>query len=737
MITRQKTLKECWEEYLKKNIATIPLPRKSKKPVIKWGEFDAKSDNFKSFSEDGNIGIKLGEKSNKLMDIDLDWPESRRIAVDLLSSLPSFGRKNSRGGHRLFISTDECKTEKFLLPGVCSGMDGLPDEHALCIIELRGNGHQTMAPPSIHPCGEEVVWETENGEIPDIPELKYKGVKNRLGLIAFLSVVLRFYPGQGRRDEVHMALAGALARVGLKAQDINKINVLIAKLTGDEEAEQRAKGEAAVKRISEDEEVTGLPRLIEILGLPEECLKTFKSWLGVSSEDENSPEEHQRKMLKKYNEKHAVVKSVAGKCRVVLFTYDSQLDRSVITLQSFEDFKNAHLNKKVLLEIDEHGKYKFAKVGKWWLEHPRRREYETMGLYPKDCPKNVLNLWQGYGVEAIEGDCKLIFKHIFEVICDSNEEYYEYVIKWLVFAVQYPEKPAEVAIVLKGGKGTGKGIFANAICKIFGKHSLQISNPMHLVGNFNAHLEDTILLFADEAYWPDDKKYEGNLKRIITEPTLTIERKGIDATEVPNMLHMIMASNSDKIVPASIDERRFAVFEVSGKYQQNKDYFKALVSEINNGGLEALLFYLRGYNLDDWHPRNNVPKSAVLNEQRINSLPPEARAWFECLAQGHYPFYIKDSGRYFLPTQSFTKHVNENYRRSFISDRITADFFGKKGAQSMGFEKCDNNRPRGFWVPDLHEARKIWDEVMFPHKWDDLQKWDDNLSARIDPEPPF
>ena len=101
-------------------------------------------------------------------------------------------------------------------------------------------------------------------------------------------------------------------------------------------------------------------------------------------------------------------------------------------------------------------------------------------------------------------------------------------------------------------------------------------------------------LFADEAYWAGDKKAESVLKGLITEPTLLIEQKGIDAVQWPNRLHVLMAANADWVVPASYDERRFAVFDVSNKYAQGaaseserRDYFDALFHEIENGGVEA------------------------------------------------------------------------------------------------------------------------------------------------------
>jgi hypothetical protein len=71
---------------------------------------------------------------------------------------------------------------------------------------------------------------------------------------------------------------------------------------------------------------------------------------------------------------------------------------------------------------------------------------------------------------------------------------------------------------------------------LFGQHAVHISSADQLIGKFNSHLHDASFLFADEAYWPGQIAAEGNLKRLITEPTLRIEGKGRDSIEVPNYL---------------------------------------------------------------------------------------------------------------------------------------------------------------------------------------------------------
>jgi hypothetical protein len=99
--------------------------------------------------------------------------------------------------------------------------------------------------------------------------------------------------------------------------------------------------------------------------------------------------------------------------------------------------------------------------------------------------------------------------------------------------------------------------------RIFGDHSLQISSQRHIVGNFNAHLENLILMISDEAYWAGHKADAGTLQRMITEPTLAIEAKGYDVRNVKNRIHLLMLAEPGWSVPAGQDERRYAVYEVS------------------------------------------------------------------------------------------------------------------------------------------------------------------------------
>ena len=317
-------------------------------------------------------------------------------------------------------------------------------------------------------------------------------------------------------------------------------------------------------------------------------------------------------------------------CREVV---DETLNRKFIETSSFQDIKNLFNNQKINTGKDNRGNSIMIPLGTAWLDHQERRQYMEIKMVPEGAAEGVYNLWRGYYIKPVKGTWKLMKKHILEVICNGDKALYSYVKKWLAQMIQQPWKPGQVALVLQGGKGVGKGMLGNAICRIIGQHACHVSSMNSITGNFNSHLEDCIFLFADEAFWAGDKAAESVLKSLITEPTLQVTRKHCDSKQARNMLHVFMASNNDWVVPASNDERRYCVLKVSDRYVDDHDYFKALAQETDNGGLEAMLYALQNLNVSSFNVRV-VPKTNGLTEQKLQSLDTVMSWWHQKLYEG-------------------------------------------------------------------------------------------------------
>ncbi|GEM_PF-480185 len=337
-------------------------------------------------------------------------------------------------------------------------------------------------------------------------------------------------------------------------------------------------------------------------------------------------------VIDELNEKHCVVME-GGKFRVFTEERDPVLNRPFFQRSTKEDFQNLYLNQLV-----ERPNEKPQPKAHFWLKHPRRRQYHGVIFDPSQNHDGWLNLWRGWSVQPKKGDWSLLRQLILDVLVDGDRGHFEYVMDWMAHMVQRPAEVAEVALCFKGKKGTGKGTLGRALAALAGSHGLHISSPEHLVGRFNSHLQNCVCLFADEAFWAGDKAGESKLKQLVTEPTIAYEGKGRDAVMGKNLVHIVMASNNDWVVPAGLgDERRFAVFEVNDSRRGDKDFFNALNRQLKDGGLAAMLFDLLARDIDGWAPRDNVPSSAALADQKIRGLDLEHEWWLSLIQSGERP----------------------------------------------------------------------------------------------------
>jgi hypothetical protein len=262
--------------YLARGLVPIRLSPGLKKPPGNFEGNTVTADNVDRLlcAVNFNLGLRLVDG---LVDYDLDWPSARRLGGLFLGRFPRIGRAGAPGSHYFVRCSTPIKSRKYDIPEL-KGVAGLPGEHAVCVLEVRaGDNAQTMVPPSVHPNGEAVVWENDPGLVEDNAE----GIYQKAGFLAFLSVVAHFYPVQGSRDDFCMALSGALLSAGLTEEQANRCVVRVAEVAGDEEAGKRGKAGQTAAKIAEGEPVTGIPRVVEMLGLPEAVAKRFRKWLGV------------------------------------------------------------------------------------------------------------------------------------------------------------------------------------------------------------------------------------------------------------------------------------------------------------------------------------------------------------------------------------------------------------------------------------------------------------------------
>lgn len=472
-------------------------------------------------------------------------------------------------------------------------------------------------------------------------------------------------------------------------------------------AEESTTVPAAVAEASPDDSAA--------LSLSDETKKSLQRELASvhkasNAEKAEANEQSLDAAIEKMNQDH-FVSVEGGVVYVFQEATDLELGRSCLIAKSPANHKALHMNPTFPVRNGPSGDTRNVSLGAAWWASSKRREYVNgMALLPgQTAPDGVYNLWRGWNTKPMAGDCEMALRHIAKVVCNGDVTLAKYVLSWLAWAVQNPGKQAEVALVLQGKKGTGKGTLGRWMLEIFGAHGLHILHRRHLVGNFNAHLRSLCFIFADESFFAGDHEGQAVLKGVITEDQLTIERKGVDAYAVRNRLKVMMATNSEWVVPASEDERRYCVVEVSDCKRGDHKYFSDLEDHMRNGGLAAFLHFLLNLDLSKFNIRR-VPNTAALERQKLLSLEP-LEAWvYNLLAQGYFNAtdegWQKNQERAAL-TAAFAEYVKATGKRHV---NVCTNTVGK-GLRRLFpglVDKRETNHPRRrIWVfPELDEARQ-------------------------------
>lgn len=440
--------------------------------------------------------------------------------------------------------------------------------------------------------------------------------------------------------------------------------------------------------------------------------------------------------LKELNDKFMCVME-GGQFKVYQEEEDIALERLSLVKYQVRDFRMLLADRKI-----QSGK-KTIPLADAWLEWPGRNFFNSVQFLPeygderiinKD-GRRIFNTWRGFSISAQpEGSCDLIYQLIHEVLADQKKDVEEYLLNWLAFAVQYPWKAAEVAVVFRGGKGTGKSTLGRTFFKLFNPHGLHITSSTLLTGRFNQHLRDMVALFADEAFFAGDKAGEQTLKGLVTEPMITFEGKGTNAEMGRNCLHIMMASNSTWVVPAGSEgERRFAVFDVNNSRKEDIKFFGALHKQLDDGGYEKLLHDLLNRDIKGFHPRANIPKTTALLEQMQQGYSPLEHFIFEALVSGDPDGWAPLDNDWFMDggcsvlkaafIDSYSLYVKQSGNRLWLRDitpsaiarqlkKIFGDDLDSKKLSSMPekFSYLGGGRPACWIFPSLNRCRELWDE---------------------------
>lgn len=251
-----EAIKQAYDAYTQIGFKCVPIEAGSKVIRVKgWQERSFTRDEFKGLS---NIGVQLGSVSNNLVDIDLDNPIARQIAGWFLPKTTwRFGRLYEGEGdtvlasHWLYhVQGDVKSSADWRLSKKETG------GQVVKVMEYRGEGNQTVFPPSKH--NSQVEW-VEQGIAPATVEAK--DLKQALGIImTIIWVKMNIAPGVFH--DAMLRVIGGFAKAGIDPEVTRKAVKTICYLTDQEGEDDRLREvDDTYKKIADGKTIIGFSSL--------------------------------------------------------------------------------------------------------------------------------------------------------------------------------------------------------------------------------------------------------------------------------------------------------------------------------------------------------------------------------------------------------------------------------------------------------------------------------------------
>lgn len=227
-----------------------------------------------------------------------------------------------------------------------------------------------------------------------------------------------------------------------------------------------------------------------------------------------------------------------------------------------------------------------------------------------------LNTYKPYQLSHPDASgCELFHEFMGRLFPLENER--DTVLKWIAYAVQYPQERPTWHLILTGETGVGKGVlFSDVLTPLVSGQTQLVNKFSRLTGQFSSVLEDSIFLCLDDCrYGTVDT--QNQLKSLLTEKSVFVEKKGInDAGMVSTYTRVILNSNHKTPLPMDASERRWYVPSYiahkvdSNETQRFMETFLDWVQQTQN--IDAIYNYLMAMDLNGFNPNRCAPTPTQL-----------------------------------------------------------------------------------------------------------------------------
>ena len=283
-------------------------------------------------------------------------------------------------------------------------------------------------------------------------------------------------------------------------------------------------------------------------------------------------------------------------------------------------------------------------INKWvGFTHNIRRK-DDVDIYPnsKDCPENIFNLWRPFAMELLsepythkQTELNFILHHI-KILCNHDENVYDYFIKWIAQMIQYPHIKTIMPTFISG-EGAGKGTLFKLFEKMLGNEKVfETTNPSRDVwGDFNGMMCNCFLVNLNELSKKDTMEAEGKIKGLITDNTLAINQKGVPQYKIKSYHRFITTTNKEEPINSTNGDRRNLIIRSSDEKKGDYIYFEMMHNYLeDNDVIRTCYDYFKSIEGMDKFKDIHIPQTEYhTNLKELSKSPIEQ--WLESFTREH------------------------------------------------------------------------------------------------------
>ena len=184
------------------------------------------------------------------------------------------------------------------------------------------------------------------------------------------------------------------------------------------------------------------------------------------------------------------------------------------------------------------------------------RPGQSTGILIED-RQRMLNIWKDTGIKPVFGNYGVIYQHLINLFPSPAER--EHVIDYLAHLIQKPGVKIKHVVLIIGGQGIGKSAIGLLVKRLIGDQNTLDVGPSEAEGRFKARWWNRQVLIYEELMADNRLKFYNDLKEWITQETVTVEEKHIQAYEALTPRGFLAFSNEHIPTRLAADDRRFFV----------------------------------------------------------------------------------------------------------------------------------------------------------------------------------